>query len=134
VTEITKFGDFCVDVKGAGYCAYAWNTTVPDGCLNRTVNLSIKKRESADMVQVCTSDNRFCDLHRGTCLTKCKADTGCSPSTGGRHCNVPTGRCECSSATDCGSTTAVCNTDLKQCECDGLSCLTDGGRALSCEN
>jgi hypothetical protein len=134
-TDVVTFGDVCIDVKGVGYCAYVWNTTVPDGCKDRLVKLSMKKFGSdSDTVDVCSSDSRFCELHRGTCLVKCKADTTCSPASGGKHCNVATGRCECSSNTDCGSSAAVCNTDLKQCECDGNSCLTDGGRALSCEN
>jgi hypothetical protein len=129
-------GDFCVDVEGAGYCAFS--TTSVLRCAGLTGTITAKKFGSSDMVTVCADTSETCDTARGTCIGACDDPffpTTCTPALGGSVCNTTTHKCECASGGDCGPGAPVCNSVTKQCECGGTNDCSgsDSGATYVCE-
>jgi len=129
------FGDFCVDVEGAGYCAFA--STNDAGCAGLTGTLTAKRFGGSEMVTVCADLSQTCDAAHGNCVGACDdllEPTDCTPALGGNVCNTTTHKCECGSGADCGPVAPNCNLVTKQCECGTTNdCASDTGSTYVCE-
>jgi hypothetical protein len=132
----TPFGDVCIDIGGAGYCAFlATSTTNCTAVLNTPTfsTFAVKKFGSTDSVEVCGKPSR-CDADRGSCQNPCTSNTSCTPARGGKICNTGAGRCECGGDGDCGPGAPTCNLAIRQCECSsGSDCPADASRPLTCQ-
>jgi hypothetical protein len=114
-SDCSFVGDVCVDVNGAGKCAFTKATCAgafPD-------DIQAKELVTGATVTVCGVASSEC--HAGQCVDRCGAMHACTPEQGGRICNGSTGGCECASDNDCSAGVGVskCNTVTKQCECAG---------------
>jgi hypothetical protein len=133
MTDVLAFGDYCVEVEGVGYCAWAnGNASQCTGGL--TASLTIKKFGSVDMVEVCANTTQTCDQVHGLCAGACTATNCTSPARGGKVCSSTTMRCACASDDDCGPGAPSCNGSTHQCECGSTTdCATDTGRTVVCD-
>jgi hypothetical protein len=127
-----SFGDYCVDVDGAGRCAFDASKVGMLDCMGADDMYAIKKFATADIVMVCANLSQTCDSARGTCVSPCASS--CTPALGGNVCNATNGHCECASNADCGGTAPVCNIDIHQCECGTVADCSgaDSGRTVVC--
>jgi len=129
------FGDVCIDIGGAGYCAFLATSTANCASFLNTAMFSVftvKKYGSDDHADVCGKASR-CDADRGSCQNPCTSNTSCNPARGGTICNTGLGRCECAGDGDCGSGAPTCNMTIRQCECGSeTDCSIDTGRTLTC--
>ncbi len=137
------FGDYCVDIGGAGFCAFDSTKSGTLSCVGNASSYTVMKHDGSSTVSVCARLTTTCDLRRGQCqgpcTITCAADGGactntCTVSRGGKICNATTRRCECASDNDCASPTSHCNPITLQCECtSGNDCSPDGGSTLVCK-
>jgi hypothetical protein len=108
-------GDVCIDVKGAGRCAF---TTVACGGIFPDI-ITAAELGTSRPVDVCGVATSTCE--NGRCVDRCGPMNTCAPERGGRLCNAMTGRCECSDDAHCSGGVGVskCNRTTRLCECAG---------------
>ncbi|HEX9296416.1 MAG TPA: hypothetical protein VF881_11285 [Polyangiaceae bacterium] len=138
--DCTIFGDVCVNVNGAGRCAYlkgSPNCELDGGGQLETFWVQTFELDAgSESVEVCGKKSSTCDLATGTCFQRCTT-ASCASDPAGKVCNDATGKCECGTDSNCSglSGVSVCNTATKHCECAGnQDCRAlDGGLMLNAD-